>query len=133
MTALMETIFAQQGFRCRLEWGQRGARDAAMKGDILVIVDTLSFSSAVITGVANGARIYSCRTDSEARSLAQEFGGDVAVHRRDVPDKGRYSLSPLTFQNVPPDTRVFLPSPNGGTCVRIARQRERRRCLSARC
>ena len=120
MTALNETIFAQQGFRCRLEWGQRGARDAATRGDILVIVDALSFSSAVITGVANGARIYPCRTNEEAHSMTLEFGGEVAVHRQDVPDKGRYSLSPLTFQSIPPGTQVFLPSPNGGTCVHIA-------------
>ena len=120
MTDLNERVFAQQGFRCRLEWGQRGARDAATRGDILVVVDTLSFSSAVITGVANEARIYPCRTKEEARSMAQAFGGEVAVHRQDVPDKGRYSLSPLTFQSIPPGTRVFLPSPNGGTCVHTA-------------
>jgi 2-phosphosulfolactate phosphatase len=115
-----ETVFAQQGFRCRLEWGHRGVRDAARRGDILVIVDVLSFSSAVITGVERGASIRPCVSDAQARDAAQRFGGEVAVHRRDVPDKGRYSLSPLTFRDIAPGTRVFLPSPNGGTAVQIA-------------
>lgn len=36
-------------YHCKLDWGQRGALRAAQRGDVLVIVDTLSFSTAVAT------------------------------------------------------------------------------------
>jgi 2-phosphosulfolactate phosphatase len=36
-----------------------------------------------------------------------------------VPWKGRFSLSPLTYDGIAPGARVALPSPNGATCVRL--------------
>src|SRR5579871_2107692 len=97
--------FAQEGYRCRLDWGRRGAQAAAERGDILVIVDVLSFSTAVATAVARGGRIYPCVDMEEAAMVARIFGGEVAVHRRDVPEKGRFSLSPLTYLDMEPGTR----------------------------
>ena len=44
-------VLAQNGGSVRLEWGRRGANLAAQRGDVLVIVDVLSFSSAVVTAV----------------------------------------------------------------------------------
>jgi hypothetical protein len=41
--------------RVRLAWGQRGGQEAAERGDILVVVDTLRFSTAAATAVHHGA------------------------------------------------------------------------------
>ena len=108
--------FAQQGYRCRLEWGWQGAKAAAERGDILVVVDVLSFSTSAATAIHYGGSIIPCVTQEEACAAVQERKGEVAVHRRDVPEKGRFSLSPLTFVDMQPGTKVALPSPNGATC-----------------
>jgi 2-phosphosulfolactate phosphatase len=115
-------VFTQQSYRCKLEWGRRGTREAVARGDILVVVDTLSFSSAVVTAVQQGGLIYPCAASEDAAALAHRVGGELAVARRDVPAKGRFSLSPLTFLDMEPDTRVVLASPNGATCSRYARE-----------
>ena len=115
-----ETVFAQQGYRCKLEWGRRGARGAGKRGDILIVVDVLSFSSAVITAAARGAFVKPCLSEMEALLAAQTLGGEAAVKRENAPAPGRYSLSPLSFLDIPPQTRVFLPSPNGAACLSCA-------------
>ena len=114
-------VFAQSPYRCRLDWGRHGARAAAERQDILVIVDTLSFSTAVVTAVQHGGLIYPCAEDEQPGVLAQRIGGEVAVRRKDVPAKGRFSLSPLTYLHLAPGTRIVLASPNGATCSRYAR------------
>jgi hypothetical protein len=114
-------VFAQSPYRCRLDWGRHGARAAAERQDILVIVDTLSFSTAVVTAVQGGGLVYPCAEDEQPGALAQRIGGEVAVRRKDVPAKGRFSLSPLTYLHLAPGTRIVLASPNGATCSRHAR------------
>lgn len=117
---LDDAVFAQQPFRCRLEWGRRGARAAAARGDLLVVVDTLSFSSAVVTAVQHGATVYPCAYDEDPALVARQVGGEIAVSRYDVPQAGRFSLSPLTFLAASAGTRIVLRSPNGATCSRYA-------------
>jgi 2-phosphosulfolactate phosphatase len=114
-------VFAQSPYRCRLDWGRHGARAAAERQDILVIVDTLSFSTAVVTAVQGGGLVYPCAEDEQPGALAQRIGGEVAVRRKDVPAKGRFSLSPLTYLHLAPGTHIVLASPNGATCSRYAR------------
>jgi 2-phosphosulfolactate phosphatase len=114
-------VFAQSPYRCRLDWGRHGARAAAERQDILVIVDTFSFSTAVVTAVQGGGLVYPCAEDEQPGVLAQRIGGEVAVRRKDVPAKGRFSLSPLTYLHLAPGTRIVLASPNGATCSRYAR------------
>src|SRR3712207_5860952 len=108
--------FSQQPYRCRLYWAPRGAHQAAAAGDLLVVVDTLSFSSAVATAVQHGGIVYPCSPAEDVAALARRVGGVAAVGRRDVPARGRFSLSPLTFVDLVPGTRVVLASPNGGLC-----------------
>ena len=103
--------------RVRLGWGRRGAQDAAERGDILVVVDTLRFSTAAATAVHHGALIYPCATDPALfNALAQHVDGEVALHHAAAPTSTRYSLSPRSFLTVEPGARVVLPSPNGSTC-----------------
>ncbi len=106
--------------RCHLDWGMAGTRMAAERGDILVIVDTLSFSTSVITAVHHGGLVFPCAEGEDPLFLAKQVDSEVAVRRAEVPANGRFSLSPLTYVNIEPGTRVVLPSPNGGTCCRLA-------------
>ncbi|HLV79616.1 MAG TPA: 2-phosphosulfolactate phosphatase [Chthonomonadaceae bacterium] len=113
--------FSQAPYRCRLDWGRRGCRAAAARGEVLVVVDTLSFSTAVATAIDRGGRIYPCAPEEDAADLAARVSGVAAVGRRDVPDHGRFSLSPQTYLDMEPGTRVALASPNGGLCSRYGR------------
>jgi 2-phosphosulfolactate phosphatase len=102
--------------RVHLAWGRRGAHDAAERGDILAVVDTLRFSTAAATAVHHGALIYPCATDEALyNALAQRVGGEVALHH--APTLTHYSLSPRSFLTVEPGARIVLPSPNGSTCA----------------
>ena len=112
---MRETV-AQDSYRCRIEWGRRGTEHAARRGDVLVIVDTLSFSTAVATAVHHGAVVYPCAEGDDPSSFAARVGGEAAVRRSDVPEKGRFSLSPLTYDSVEAGTHIVLWSPNGATC-----------------
>ncbi|GAC1407582.1 MAG: hypothetical protein NVS4B11_32120 [Ktedonobacteraceae bacterium] len=116
-------MYSQHPYRCRLDWGRYGTHQAAERGDVLVIVDTLSFSTAVATAIHYGGIIYPCTQDEDAAAFAERIHGEAAVHRRrDVPEKGHFSLSPCTYMNIEPGTKVVLASPNGATCSRYARQ-----------
>ncbi|MEW6737755.1 MAG: 2-phosphosulfolactate phosphatase [Acidobacteriota bacterium] len=109
--------FSQNPYRCKLDWGWYGSRKAAERGDIIVIVDTLSFSTAVITAVHNGAIIYPCPLTDDPIKFALQVDAEAAVARKDVPSKGRFSLSPLTYLNLAPNIRIVLQSPNGAMCA----------------
>jgi 2-phosphosulfolactate phosphatase len=115
-----KSVFTQEGYRCRLDWGRRGTRDAAERGDILVIVDTLTFSTAVATAVQHGGRVYPCAWTDDPAAIAARIGGEAAVRRTEVPRLGRFSLSPATYFDLAPGTRIVLASPNGATCSRYA-------------
>lgn len=104
---------------CRVDWGWGGARRAAERGDAIVVVDVLRFSTAVAAAVAHGVTIFPSRWGEEAFGLAERHGAELAI-RRDRPGEGRFSLSPATFDHATPGTRVVLPSPNGATCCRQA-------------
>ncbi|MCC7439330.1 MAG: 2-phosphosulfolactate phosphatase [Armatimonadetes bacterium] len=103
-----------------LAWGRRGARDAAARGDVMVVVDVLSFSTAVATAVAHGGAVYPCGKQDDVTAIAQSVGAAVAVHRRNAV-AGQFSLSPLSFCSMQPGQRVVLPSPNGSVCSHYGR------------
>lgn len=107
----------KEQYRCRIDWGCRGALRAAARGDIIVLVDVLSFTTAVATAVHHGAYILPCTLSDNPQSVADRAGAAAAVRRREVPHKGRYSLSPLTYIGIPPGTRVVVASPNGAACA----------------
>ena len=108
-------------YRCQLAKGRRGAREAAQRGDVIVVVDTLSFSTSAITAVHNGGIVFPCAKDEDPTAFAKRVNAEAAVGRPDVPQQGRFSLSPHTYFNIEPNTRIVLASPNGATCSRYAR------------
>jgi len=99
--------------KAQCEWGLAGVE--ALRGHVavLVIVDVLSFSTAVDVAVARGAAILPFPLGDQA--AAQTAAGDaqalLATHRR--AQSGQYSLSPASLVAIAPGTRLMLPSPNG--------------------
>jgi 2-phosphosulfolactate phosphatase len=79
----------------------------------VVIVDTLSFSTAVVAGVGAGATVYPSPHADGAAALAAAVGAVVAVHRDAVDADHPFSLSPATLAAVAPGSKIVLPSPNG--------------------
>ena len=52
-----------------LEWGPVGARTLAERSDVVVVVDVLSFSTALTIAVERGARVWP-HTGGESRPAA---------------------------------------------------------------
>ncbi len=120
-SAELARIFAQDGFSARLDWGPAGAQALAAGVDVLVIVDVLSFTTAVEVAVARGARVYPYRhRDDSAAIFARNIGATLAVDRRHVSIEAPYSLSPFSLAAIPAGTSLVLPSPNGSAISVLA-------------
>ncbi len=107
--------FDQEGYACRLEWGWQGAEWAAERGDILVVVDTLRFSTTVITALANGVSLFPCLEEEDALQVAKQWHAEASGKRS---EGCRYTLSPSSYKGAEPGTRVVLGSRNGAACSR---------------
>jgi 2-phosphosulfolactate phosphatase len=94
-----------------VEWGLRGALNYAPRVDALVVIDVLSFSTSVCVAVERGATVYPHPGGPGARLLADQVGG-ILAGRRTLTDGP--SLSPTSLLDLPPGSRLVLPSPNGG-------------------
>lgn len=115
-------MFDQSPYECRFEWGQRGAREAAERGDITIIVDVLSFSSTVVAGVSAGAMVYPYPPplNEDAEAYARELGAHLVRGRAEAAKWGGHSLSPLSFGPEDNGSRFVLCSLNGAACSRAA-------------
>ena len=80
---------------------------------VLVIVDVLSFSTALDVAVSRGAVIYPLPYgDPEAaKAAADQVGALLAKPRR--AGGGQLSLSPASLRAIPNGTKLMLPSLNG--------------------
>jgi 2-phosphosulfolactate phosphatase len=104
--------FDQREFDLKCEWGLEGLL-ALLPADAIVIVDVLSFSTAVDIALSNGAVVLPYRwNDESAIRFAAEMGAVLADGRR---AGGAYTLSPASLRSIPAGTVVVLPSPNGST------------------
>lgn len=97
----------------RCEWGLQGVRSLVPQSDAVVIVDVLSFSTAVDIAVARGASIlpYPWK-DASAEAYARSKGALLAGPRNAATG---YSLSPASLEAIQPGEVLVLPSPNGST------------------
>jgi len=103
-----------------MEWGIRGARDAAARGDIVVIVDVLCFSTTTIVAVHAGMQVIPASLQTDVATLAKTWQAEVA-HPRQTAGEG-YSLSPTSFlRGTNGNNRLILPSPNGARCSTACR------------
>ena len=91
--------------------GRAGVTRLAAGRDVVIIVDTLSFSTCVDIAVGRGAVVYPYKwVNSSAAELASQVGGLVAESRRSTEG---YTLSPMSLLDIPAGTSLVLPSPNG--------------------
>lgn len=106
-------FFAQREFEICCEWGAQGVAQLAPISDVVIIVDVLSFSTAVEIATARGAEILPFRfRDERARDFAQAGNAELAGMRG---SDARFSLSPQSLEKITRGTRLVLPSPNGAT------------------
>ena len=94
------------------EWGPNGVLSFRERVRVLVIVDVLSFSTAVDIAVARGACIlpFPLGDRDAAAKAAAEAGAVLASPTR---AGERYSLAPSSLETIAAGTKLLLPSPNG--------------------
>jgi 2-phosphosulfolactate phosphatase len=111
-------VFGQARYRARFEWGLTGAEAIAPDAAFVVVVDVLSFTTALSVAVEHGMAVmpYPWR-DGSAVEAAARFDAECAVGRSAAgPDE--ISLSPAVIRRVASRRRIerlVLPSPNGST------------------
>jgi 2-phosphosulfolactate phosphatase len=116
--------FTQAPYGVRFEWGPSGAARVAQGGACLVVVDVLSFTTAVSVAVDAGTRVYPYRwRDETAAAFAARMGAALAVGRRSVSEASPWSLSPAALRRAPFTPRLVLPSPNGSAISATAAAR----------
>ncbi|ANX13522.1 2-phosphosulfolactate phosphatase [Fictibacillus arsenicus] len=120
----MNTFFDQSPYEIKLEWGIRGAREAAKREEILIIVDVLSFSSTVIAALENEAVIYPFPPpiNEKAKKYADQLGAELVVGRAEAIETGKHSLSPNSFTADDCGKSYVLCSLNGAACVEVAKK-----------
>lgn len=113
-------MFDQSPYECRIEWGKRGAREAAERGDITIIIDVLSFSSTVVSAVNKGAIIYPYPPNLDGKLYAKKLGAEYILGRKEAAIIGRPTLSPVSFNEQHANQKYVLSSLNGAFCSWIA-------------
>ena len=109
-------VYGQHDFSVRFDWGPDGADAADLGVDVVVVIDVLSFTTAVSVATARGALIFPYPWEDGAAEFAASKRANLAGARAD----GGFSLSPASFTSVERNDRVVLRSPNGATiCWRL--------------
>jgi 2-phosphosulfolactate phosphatase len=105
-----------------LDWGCDGLTYALKHQDIVVIVDALRFSSAVVTAVAHGFIIFPVPDREQGENLAERTNTALAVRS----EESGISISPLSYMTAPGgiEKKIILPSPNGASCAARIRKRD---------
>ncbi|WP_176084180.1 2-phosphosulfolactate phosphatase [Martelella sp. HB161492] len=95
------------------EWGMAGLQALKPLCSVIIIVDVLSFSTAVDIAVASGATVlpFPLGDRRAAEQAAARANAELAYPRS--AQGGQYSLSPASLARIPAGTRLMLPSPNG--------------------
>lgn len=123
----------QCGNGVRFEWGPAGAGRLAAEAACLVVIDVLSFTTAVSIAVESGIRVLpfwlpdgpattAARAAAEQAAAvhAQQSGARLAVARRAVTPDSPWSLSPVHLRRAPFVARLVLPCPNGAAIAAAA-------------
>jgi 2-phosphosulfolactate phosphatase len=114
-------LFGQSGFDVRLEWGVGGVWALGPGAGVVIVVDVLSFSTAVEVAVSRGAVVYPAAwKDARAEAFAAERGAVLSVARAQMSPDAPFSLSPASLQRLARGQHLVLPSPNGARVTREA-------------
>lgn len=122
----MDGVFSQSDYAIRFDWGLSGANRSA--ADLAVVVDVLSFSTAVSIAVDRGMIVYPYAwADDSVQAFAQDRDAVVAVGRLEAARSGcrAPSLSPAALLTCDPVARLVLPSPNGSAISEALRLGQR--------
>ena len=126
----LPAVIEQDGYAYRLAWGPDGLDALVPHVAVVVIVDTLRFTSAVSAALESGATVIPARwADEGAAGVAAERGALLAGRRED----GGPSLSPTDLLDAAgrPVPRAAVPERGGDQRAR-RRARRRRRSWPAR-
>jgi 2-phosphosulfolactate phosphatase len=95
------------------EWGPAAVQALRERVSVFVIVDILSFSSAVDIAASRGAIVYPFPDGDgvAAETAARSVGAVLAQPRRVC--GGQFSLSPQSLLGAVAGLKLMLPSPNG--------------------
>jgi 2-phosphosulfolactate phosphatase len=106
----------QIGYHLRMEWGLTGATAISAGCDIAVVVDVLSFTTALSVAADRGIVVFPYPwRDERAESFAADHDATLAVGRS-MALPSQVSLSPASIRTAPDSLRrLVLPSPNGST------------------
>jgi 2-phosphosulfolactate phosphatase len=115
-----EPPHGQPGAGARFDWGVAGAAELGRVCAALVVVDVLSFTTAVEVAVGRGVRVHPFPWDEQADAYAVRIGAATAVGRTDVTAERPWSLSPTALSAAPVVADLVLPSPNGSTICAAA-------------
>jgi 2-phosphosulfolactate phosphatase len=97
-----------------MEWGERGAAAICPAADYAVIVDILSFTTALSVAIDAGAEVFPYRWhDESAPEFARRHDAVLAAGRSKAREPGVVTLSPDTISSAAGVRRIVLPSPNG--------------------
>lgn len=86
----------------------------------MIIVDVLSFSSTVVTGLNYGAIIYPYPPHLNGKAYAQSLGALYILGRAEAARLDAPTLSPVTFNHSHDRQKYVLSSLNGAFCTWIA-------------
>ena len=112
----MTDYFSQRGFSVRFGWGPVEAAELASPAGCLVVIDVLSFTTAVSVVTERGGRVIPYRwRDESARAYAEKHDAKLASGRRQATEESPWTLSPAALRAAPVTERLVLPSPNGST------------------
>jgi 2-phosphosulfolactate phosphatase len=110
----------QPGTGARFEWGLGGAAELGRSCAVLVVVDVLSFTTALDVAVGRGIRVHPFPWGEQAEAYASRFGAAVAVGRNALSEAHPWSLSPASLTRAPVVSDLVLPSPNGSAICAAA-------------
>ncbi len=117
----MKNIFDQSPYQCRMDWGVRGVQEASKRGDIIVVVDILSFSSAITNAVHQGVIIYPFPREGDINEFGKQVDAEVCILERSrARELGLPSLSATSFNESHKNKKFVISSINGATCVKAA-------------
>jgi 2-phosphosulfolactate phosphatase len=114
------SVYAQPGSGVRFDWGLAGAAELSRVCSVLVVVDVLSFSTAVTVAVERGIRVHPFPWHNQADEYGERIGAAVAVGRSQTTADRPWSLSPAALRHARPVPDLVLPSPNGATICAAA-------------
>lgn len=115
-----EPPYAQPGAGVRFDWGVAGAAELSRFCAALVVVDVLSFTTAVEVATGRGMRVHPFPWDAQAADYAMRVGAVTAVGRTARTVHHPWSLSPAALLDAPVVPDLVLPSPNGSTICAAA-------------